>query len=241
MTYAAAMAPRIGVPLGLDAEGRMRPGRRTAWLDASVADAVADAGGLPLGIAAPADPPALVAALDGLLVPGGDDFVPDAPYPPAARFRPVAPEQLAFDRAVLGAALARGLPVLGICYGMQLLALHAGGRLLYDIACEAPHAQAHVLPEPEGRHGLRVAPGSRLAAALGERPGPVNSRHHQAVAAPGAGLAACAWSDDGLIEALEAEAPDRFVLGVQWHPERMDAAHRTRLFAAFVAACRAPR
>ena len=82
---------------------------------------------------------------------------------------------------------------------------------------------------------MRIAPGSRLAAALGESENLVNSLHHQGVAEPGAGLRACARSKDGLIEAIErAESP--FCVGVQWHPEKMAGAHRQRLFGAFVAA-----
>ena len=76
-----------------------------------------------------------------------------------------------------------------------------------------------------------------LAAALGDAPAAVNSLHHQAVAEPGAGLRASAVAEDGLIEAVEA-TDGSFALGVQWHPEKMDGPHRTRLFEAFAAACR---
>jgi putative glutamine amidotransferase len=233
------MAPRIGIAPGLDAGGRIRAGRRYHYLDAAYARAVADAGGLPLYLAAPGDPRALCDAADGLLIPGGDDFPPAAPYPPQVRFTPVAPEQLAFDRALLRAALERGLPVLAICYGMQLLCLASGGRLLHHVPIDAPDAGPHALPEPDGRHALRVTPGTRLAEILGADPPPVNSLHHQAVAAPGRGLRVAARAPDGLIEAVEwADAAEpRFVIGVQWHPEKLDGPHRERLFGAFVAAC----
>ena len=85
---------------------------------------------------------------------------------------------------------------------------------------------------------MRVAQaGSRLASALGRDRCPVNSRHHQGVAEPGPGLRVCARADDGTIEAVEAEGSD-FTLGVQWHPESLEAEHRARLFGAFVSACR---
>ena len=143
--------------------------------------------------------------------------------------------QVAFDRRLLAAALARGIPVLAICYGMQLLALHHGGSLHYHIPTDVAEAGPHRLREPDGRHVVHIAPGSRLAAALGVAEAPVNSLHHQGVAEPGAGLRPCAHSQDGLVEAIErVESP--FCVGVQWHPEKMEGPHRERLFGAFVAA-----
>jgi putative glutamine amidotransferase len=232
-------APTIAVALGLDAAGRWRPGRRYHYLDAAYAVALGDAGAIPLHVSREAPTEAIVALCDGLLVPGGDDFPPDRPYPPDVRFAPVPPEQLAFDAALLAGCLARGRPVLGICYGMQLLVRHHGGRLLYDIAHDLPDARPHQLA-PEARHDVVIDAGSRLARALGRERCPVNSRHHQGVAEPGPGLRVCARADDGTIEAVEAEGTG-FGLGVQWHPESLEAEHRARLFGAFVSACRSAR
>ena len=176
----------------------------------------------------------LAARIAGLLLPGGDDFPPETPYPEGVRLDPVPAAQVAFDRRLLAAALARGLPVLAICYGMQLLALHHGGSLHYHIPTDLPEAGPHRLPEPDGRHVVRIAPDSRLAAALGVAEDAVNSLHHQGVAEPGAGLRACAHSEDGLIEAIERSEPP-FCVGVQWHPEKMQGSHRERLFGALVA------
>jgi len=231
--------PTIAVALGLDAAGRWRPGRRYHYLDAAYAEALGDAGAIPLHVSREAPAEAIAALSDGLLVPGGDDFPPDRPYPPDVRFAPVPPEQLAFDAALLEACLAHARPVLGICYGMQLLVRHHGGRLLYDIAHDRPDAGPHQL-EPEARHDIAIETGSRLALALGRERCPVNSRHHQGVAEPGPGLRVCARADDGTIEAVEAEATG-FVLGVQWHPESLETEHRARLFGAFVSACRSAR
>jgi putative glutamine amidotransferase len=245
----------VGIAVTLDAEGRWRAGRAYHYLDAAYADAVAEAGGAPVylpgaGEAVEAAAADLVARVDALVLPGGDDFLPEAGaapgpvYPPTVRFAPAPPAQLAFDRALLAAALARGIPVLGICYGAQLLALHHGGRLVYDIPTDLPGASEHRLPDPASRHAIRIEPGSRLAAILDGAPAAVNSRHHQAVADPGRGLRVCARAEDGVVEAVEA-SDGRFVLGVQWHPESMDDAHRARVFGAMLMACagirRSPR
>ena len=231
------MQPLIGIPPCLDERGRWRAGRSYQYIDVAYARAVEQAGGAPLYLPLQADAETLAARIGGLLLPGGDDLAPETPYPEGVRFDPVPAAQLAFDRRLLAAALERGLPVLAICYGMQLLALHHGGSLHYHIPTDVPEAGPHRLPEPDGRHLVRIAPGSRLATELGVAEALVNSLHQQGVAEPGAGLRACARSRDGLIEAIERAEPP-FCVGVQWHPEKMRGPHRERLFRAFVAASR---
>jgi len=234
------MRPLIGIPPCLDDRGRWKPGREYQYIDIAYARAVEAHGGNAVYLPLQQEAAPLLRRIDGLLLPGGDDFPPPRTYPEHVAFEPTPPRQIDFDRRLLGQALESDLPVLAICYGMQLLALHCGGRLLYHIPTDRPEAGLHQLPEADGRHALRVETGTRLADALGRAPEPVNSLHHQGVAEPGDGLRVCAVADDGLIEAIE-RAGARFCIGVQWHPEKMTGPHRDRLFAAFVSACAAPR
>ena len=229
------MRPLIGIPPCLDEQGRWRRSREYHYADAAYARAVAEAGGLPIYLPLQQDAAALAERLDGLLVPGGGDFVPERSYPAGVAFDPVPGRQLAFDRALLDAALERDRPVLGICDGMQLLALHSGGALHFDGATDVPGAAEHRLADPAARHAIRVEMPSRLGALLGGAEATVNSRHHQAVADAGSARVT-ARSGDGIVEAVELPGA-RFALGVQWHPESLDAEHRERLFGAFVRAC----
>jgi len=237
----SATRPVIGITQCLDDCGRWRSGRTYGYLDTAYASAVETAGGIPLLLPIAADAAPLVHRIDGLLVPGGDDFSPSEPgrYPADAHFDPAPARQIAFDLSVLAAAEARRLPVLGICYGMQLLAVRHGGSLYYHLPADAPECAPHQLTAPEGRHPIDVVRDTRLAEILGPGTHAVNSLHHQAVRAAGAGLRVCASAPDGTIEAIERA--DRkagpFELGVQWHPEKLPGTAAGVLFAALVAAC----
>ena len=232
--------PRIGVTLDAD-EARGTYELRRAYVDALLA-----AGGLPVLLPhAPGAAADYCALLDGLVITGGAFDVDPALYGEARRpsCGPTKPERTAAELAVLQAALAGRLPVLGICGGMQLLAVARGGSLHQDLAADLG-AAGHEQPAPKDvpSHEVAIAPGTRLAALVGAESLRVNSTHHQAVKAPGAGVVISARAPDGVIEAIELpELP--FALGVQWHPEaalRHDPRH-ARLYAGLVAAAREGR
>jgi putative glutamine amidotransferase len=230
------MAPLIGISACLDDRGRWKANRDYHYIDSAYASAIEAAGGTPIYLPIQRGPSALLQRLDGLLIPGGDDLPAPLDYPSGVNFDLAPEKQLDFDRSLLAEALERRLPVLGICYGMQLLASFRGGVLLYDIATDFPQAGPHRLTEIDERHALQIEAGTRLSEALGETPPPVNSLHHQGVESPGAGMRVAARAEDGLIEAIEDE-DHRFCVGVQWHPEKLSGIHRDGLFGAFVAAC----
>lgn len=231
------MRPAIGIPQCHDANGRIRPGREYLYSDIAYSRAISKSGGVALHLPIQSEPAALVERIDALLLPGGDDFLPEDPYPEDVRFDAASDRQIDFDRTLLGNALARGIPVLGICYGAQLLALQFGGALHYHLPHDVPDAGEHQLDEARGRHELELEEGSLLASLLGSGPTLVNSLHHQAIAQPGPELRVVARSRDGVIEAVEHPAR-KFCLGVQWHPEKLQTKAAQSLFTGLVSAAR---
>lgn len=198
-----------------------RPSRRYE-LPRGYVDAVVRAGGIPVGLPAQRTPlPDVVAHLDALVLIGGEDMDPtligEAPQRPFFR---LSPERDRAELALTKAAIERGLPILGICRGMQLINVALGGRLHLHLPEVYGEDFAHVLPEwGTVPHEVRLAPESRLAGLLGsDHVETACSCHHQAVSRLGQGLVAVGWAPDGVLEAFEHDSHP-FLFGVQWHPE----------------------
>ena len=176
----------------------------------------------------------LLERADGLLFSGGDDFdtarLGLGPTHPAAK--PVPQEKQDCDIGLARRALAAGLPTLGICYGMQLLALAEGGTLYQHLPEDRPSAQPHA---GGVRHDVRLTAATKLRALTGEPTLEVVSRHHQAVATLGPDWIVSAADSEDLIEAIERRAHP-FALGVQWHPELSSEPAHARIFTGFVQA-----
>ena len=211
---------------------------RADVLPSYYADAVQAAGGVPV-LLPPLEPdaaPTAVARLDGLVICGGADVEPrryDAePHPRTAGWRADRDE---WELALLDAADARELPVLGICRGMQLMAVHAGGVLDQHTPDRVGHDEHSPGGDAFGDIEVSTVDGSVLNSLVGERH-QVSCHHHQSVRSH-PGFTASARAEDGTLEAMEVAGP-RFRVAVQWHPEvRRDAG----LFAGLVAAASAGR
>ena len=192
----------------------------------------------------PDDAGAMLDGMNGLVLTGGEDIDPQH-Y--ARRAHPALGDVHAgrdsFELALLRAAAARRLPTLAICRGIQLANVALGGTLVQDLPSEWPGAIEHegTWPRDQRVHGIHVEVGSRLAKALGAQDLAVNSFHHQSVAVLAPGLTAVAHAPDGVIEGVEWNGDDWWMLGVQWHPEELTATIEDwdrGLFLAFAAAVR---
>jgi putative glutamine amidotransferase len=236
------VAPLIGITTSVTVD--KVPER--AYVNGAYIRAVQAAGGIPV-LLTPHFTSEVQAALwqrlDGLLLTGGGDIEParfGEPRHPTVD--DVAPARDELEIGLTRRALADDVPLLAICRGIQVLNVALGGTLVQDIASELPGALAHsqTAPRHEPTHAVKVmGEGTRLGRVLGAAEIAVNSLHHQALKGLGEGLSPVAWAPDGVIEGVEM-AGERFVLGVQWHPEELvghDPAAR-HLFAAVVDAAR---
>ena len=204
--------------------------------------AVAAAGGLP--IALPHEPEmaeAYLDEIDGLVVTGGafdvdPSFYGDGDKHPTVKTKD---RRTAFELAVAKGALARDMPVLGICGGQQLLHVVLGGTLIQHIPDTVADALAHEQPNPRDQagHAVKVVKGTLLHRIVGAETLAVNSAHHQAAKDAPPGVVVDALAPDGVIEGIEAPRY-RFCLGVQWHPEFHISEGDRKIFTAFVAAAK---
>lgn len=193
------------------------------------------AGGVPLVIPVTTDDAqidAVLSAVDGLIMTGGEDFDPLKWFgeEPVRGLGEVVPERDEYDVKLVRAAVAKGIPVLGICRGEQLLAVAFGGTLWQDIPSQVPSSYVKHRQGPTtgtvGTHSIRIEQGSLLGQVLGKQQAVVNSFHHQAIKDVPQGMKVVAVATDGIIEGVERSGkltgyPDggAMILGVQFHPE----------------------
>lgn len=212
--------PLIGITMRHDLEAER------FYLARAYSEAVEAAGGIPLHI--PLIPrrefiEALLNEVDGVLLPGSASDVDPLRYgqEPRPKLGAVHPLRDETDAIVLELVEGRAIPLLAICYGMQALNVSRGGTLIQDISTQVPGALRHEQGTPRGRrsHTITLHEGGLPASLSGGETLLVNSHHHQAVETLGANLRATAESRDGLVEAVEDVRADRWVVGVQWHPE----------------------
>jgi putative glutamine amidotransferase len=199
-------------------------------LPLSYARAIHGAGGmmamLPPDRRATEDPGELLDRIDALVLGGGADIDPEdqgvAAHPETIGTNP---DRDRFEMALARAALERGIPLLGVCRGMQVLNVACGGTLEQHLPDRLGHERHRPVPGSWAEHDVRIEPGSLAARAAGTEQLTVKSHHHQGVDAIPESLAATAWAtDDESVEAIES-ADGEFVLGVLWHPEE-DAGDR---------------
>ena len=218
------------------------PPRTELALGERYLEAVRSGGGMPVILAPVASESieTLVARLDAVVLSGGPDLHPSAygvlPHP---ELGPTEPELDSFELELARTAVARGLPVLGICRGMQVLNVALGGSLhqhLPDLEGQVNHRQDRTSGDPS--HRVTLARDSRLTKVIGRRYVEVNSFHHQALHALGRGLSVAGRAPDGVVEAVEVPGR-RFTFGVQWHAECLvDRPEHLALFRGLVRAAR---
>lgn len=179
------------------------------------------------------------ALVDGLILAGGSDIDPSFFGEQPTGTAEITPERDSYEIILVQEFLSRDKPVLAICRGVQALNIGAGGDIYQDINSQIKRVIKHMQQAPKWypTHSISIKDGSKLGKIMGRLDLQVNSFHHQAPRRIAPGFEAVAWSEDGIIEAVES-CSHRFVVGVQWHPEQMlSRPEQQRLFRAFIKAC----
>ncbi|MCY4159363.1 MAG: gamma-glutamyl-gamma-aminobutyrate hydrolase family protein [Bacteroidetes bacterium] len=210
------MNPLIGITTSFEDEQQR--------LDYTYVNAVQRAHGLPVLlpiITSASEAEQFCNLIQGLIVPGGPGIMANSIGGFPTRLNPVSSKRWESDNFILDAAKQQNLPILGICYGMQLLCVRAGGSLVSDVEKQVEGAFAHSEKRGACNHPIEIVQNTYLAQIWDSNIREVNSRHFQAVHDPGTGYMVSARSSDGSVEAIERS--DGIHIGVQFHPERMDA------------------
>ena len=246
----AAQKPRVGIPWRTTEEERAQVREKLDYYFAAVRNAGAEPEEIRLEQPRQ-DLDRQLERLDGFVLPGSPADVNPGRYGAAkhTKTKVLDANRDATDDAILAHALVSHKPVLAICYGCQILNVHLRGTLVQDIPAEKPGSLRHGntdLPagtaKADAVHAATFTPNSRLASLNQGTQAQINSSHHQAIDQPGEKLSVTAKAPDGTIEGVEWTGDSNWVVGVQWHPERMpDDALAQRLFADFVAATRVAR
>lgn len=238
--------PHVGIPWRMTTEQQENKRQK---LDRYF-QAVERAGAEPVEISLTQSPDELerqLDALDGFVLPGSPSDVDPARYGAARqeKTKTLDYNRDHTDEAILAHAFRAVKPVLAICYGCQMLNVHLKGTLIQDIPSERADALPHsgkpglgaILKHRDLDHDVTLVDGTRLAAINGGLAARINTSHHQAIDRLGENLRLTAKAPDGIVEGIEWTGDGNWVIGVQWHPERMEGdAFAERLFATFVLA-----
>lgn len=232
--------------IGMNGNVILKENKLKTEIHQTYAQAIETAGGIPVLLPLTTDDDVISAQIDlieGLVLIGGADYDPklyhSKPHPKTVLQNPA---RIAYDLKLMKAASQQGLPMLGICAGLQLVNIIRGGTLNQHVPEMSGITEEHSGHLRDDAHDVTIEAMTRLAAIVGKEKLAVNSTHHQAAAHIGRGLRISARSTEGVIEAIESTEPDEFLLCVQWHPERLiDRPRHLAIFQALVEAAKTNR
>lgn len=232
--------PRIGLTMRLEIE------TRRFYLGRDYSEALEGSGAIAVHL--PLIPKKeyiseVIKDLDGILLPGSDTDVDPLRFgeEPHPKLKKIIYEKEETDLLIIREAERLNLPILGICFGMQILNVTRGGTLIQDIESEISNPVRHEqgIPLARNSHTISIEKESFLSSLAGNESAAVNSHHHQAIGKIGSNLKATAWTKDNVIECIEDISDEQFILGVQWHPElswKTDDLSN-KIFEAFIKEC----